>query len=187
MPRPCRLKPQGLVRVRADASHGFRRAAPLLVEGNDAAALRSARGVPQAGFAAGRPPLIWHRRRMPQSRRCPRSSAWHRAFLRCCSIAWNRIGICGDAAPTGRRDHRYRLVVRHRRAPHPHTWTLAAELRPSSHKGLTAVAMRPQAQSPVCGWGSQSTATGRALSALTKLERYVQSIHARAVAKDAVL
>jgi hypothetical protein len=37
--------------------------------------------------------------------------------------------------------------------PHPHTWTLAAERRPSSRKGLTAVAMRPQAQSPVCGWG----------------------------------
>jgi hypothetical protein len=40
--------------------------------------------------------------------------------------------------------------------PHPHTWTLAAELRPSSRRGLTAVAMRPQAQSPVCGWGLQT-------------------------------
>jgi hypothetical protein len=87
LPRPCRLKPQGLVRARGDASHGFPRserirggndrsrvalglrstadrlrvwivpAAFHLVEGNDAAALRPARGVPRTGFAPGRSPL----------------------------------------------------------------------------------------------------------------------------------
>lgn len=51
---------------------------------------------------------------------------------------------------------------------HLHTWTLAAERRPSSPQGaLTAGAMRPQAASLCADGGSQSPATGRDLSALT--------------------
>jgi hypothetical protein len=60
----------------------------------------------------------------------------------------------GDMTPTARR---LRLVPAWwcdaGGCPHPHTSTLAAELRPSSRKGLTAVAMRPRTQSPVCGRG----------------------------------
>ena len=38
--------------------------------------------------------------------------------------------------------------------PHPHTSTLAAELRPSSRKGLTAVAMRPRTKALCADGGS---------------------------------
>ena len=42
----------------ARPGHGSSRVAAVRVEGNDAAARRPARGVPQAGFASGRSPLI---------------------------------------------------------------------------------------------------------------------------------
>ena len=181
LPRACRLKPSG---PRSRAWHMN----SALVDGTTAAALRSARGVPQAGFAAGRPPLICtdgECLRAVGARVRPRGTELSRAVVRARGTG---IRVCVDAVPTGRRDHRYRLVVRSRRAP------------PSAHLDVSgrAPAVNPQGvdcrrhaaagAKPCVRMGAPNPpATGRALSALTKPERYVQSIHARAAAEDAVL
>jgi len=78
------------------------------------------------------------------------------------------VRCSGDTAPTGRHDHRYRAVVRARRAPpsaHLNVSGRAPAVNPT--RGLTAVAMRPQ-PSPCVRMGAPNPpATGRALSALT--------------------
>lgn len=152
LPRPHRLKPKGprLASVVTPATAGD--APTVTAEGNDAAAWRSARGGAADRLRVRSSPADLRRRQMP--------------------AVGARVRPRGTEPPAllfDRLEPNFDRVVMHRRpgaatigaaskcdaggCPHPHTWTLAAERRPSTRKGLTAAAMRPLAPNPVCGWG----------------------------------